>query len=302
MHGNGLPEVEELYKTVDAMIVVGSRLRAHETRDFTLRLPDNLIQVDIDPRANGRTYPSSIFVCGDATLTLEALAQRLQGDMKIDPSFVNDIAKTRRQAAENYRNKLGPYADFPSQLRSAMPRDTIWVRDATVGATTWGHRLMPLYGPNDSVYPVGSAIGPGLPFGIGAALAAGPSGRKTVALVGDGGFALNMSELWTAVQERAELCLIIMNDKLYTQIAQIQDAVAGGRRYYDELRGPDLLRLAEVAGLPAWRVSGADQLAATVSRALTTPGPTLIEVDMTAIGPVPALLGVTGIVPTKSPQ
>ena len=38
------------------------------------------------------------------------------------------------------------------------------------------------------------------------------AGRKTVALVGDGGFALSMTELWTAVQERADLCTIVMDD------------------------------------------------------------------------------------------
>lgn len=299
MHGNGTPEVEEFYDSVDAMVVVGSRLRAHETRDLTLRLPKNRAQIDIDPRADGRTYPCSLFVSGDAALTLKELASRLQGRMQIDPGFASDIATTRSKAAENYRSKLGPYAGFPAQLRDAMPRDAIWVRDATVAASTWGHRLMPLYGPNDSVHPVGSAIGPGLPFGIGAALAAGPAGRKTIAIVGDGGFALNMSELWTAVQERVELCIIVMNDRLYTQIAQIQDAVAGGRRFYDELKGPDLLKLAELAGLPAWRVSRADAFGGIVSQALSTRGPTLIEVDMTAIGPVPAAVGVTGIVPVS---
>ena len=152
----------------------------------------------------------------------------------------------------------------------------------------WGHRLLPVFGPRDSVYPVSSAIGPGLPFAIGAALAAAPAGRKTIALVGDGGFALNMTELWTAVEQGAEFCLIIMNDRRYAAIQLIQDAVAGGRRSFSELRGPDLLKLSEVAGLPAWRVSKVAEFGPTVARAIATSGPSLVEVDMAAIGPVPA--------------
>ena len=53
---------------------------------------------------------------------------------------------------------------------------------------------------------------------LGAALAAGPCGRKTVVLAGDGGFAMNMTELWTATQERADICVIIMNDGIYAAI------------------------------------------------------------------------------------
>jgi acetolactate synthase-1/2/3 large subunit len=169
-----------------------------------------------------------------------------------------------------------------------MPRDALWVRDATVAGATWAHRLMPVYGPRDSVHPVGAAIGPGLPFGIGAALSAGRDGRKTVMLAGDGGFAMNMTELWTAAQEGAELCIIVMNDGIYAAIGHIQDSFQEGRRFFGELRGPDLQGLAKLAGIPAWRVDRPESFGATVARAIATPGPSLVEVNMHAIGPVPA--------------
>ncbi|MBY0329580.1 MAG: thiamine pyrophosphate-binding protein [Acetobacteraceae bacterium] len=288
LHGNGSPAIEAFYGTVDAMLIVGSRLRGHETLDGALKLPRTLLQVDVDPRASGRTYPSAQFLAGDAAVVLGGLAQRLRGRIAVDPGFGADLARTRAEAAEAYRVSLGPYADFPAQLRRAMPRDALWVRDATVAGATWAHRLMPVYGPRDSIHPVGAAIGPGLPFGIGAALAAGPQGRKTVMLAGDGGFAMNMTELWTAAQERAEICVIVMNDGIYAAIGHIQDAFQDGRRYFGELRHPDLLGLAALAGMPAWRVDRAEAFGETVARALATPGPTLVEVDMRAIGPVPA--------------
>ncbi len=297
LSGIGAPEIEAFYETVDAMVVVGSRLRGHETSDFRLKLPKTLIQVDVDARAFGRTYPSALFVCGDAALTLDGLRKRLAGRMAIDPRFGDDLVGTRRKAVASYRESLGPYADFPAQLQKVLPRDAVWVRDATVAASTWGHRLISVHAPGNAIHPVGAAIGPGLPFGIGAALAVAGTGRKAVAMVGDGGFALNMTELWTAVQEQAELCIIVMNDGGYAAIGHIQDALAGGRRFYAALKGPDLLRLADLAGLPAWRVERADAFGDIVGRAIATPGPTLVEVDMNAIGPAPAYAGLKAHAP-----
>ena len=286
LQGNGSPDIEQLYDSVDAMLVIGSRLRGHETLDGALRLPARRLQVDIDPRANGRTYSSQLFVQGDAAMVLAGLRQRLAGRIAVDPAFGDDIAKTRAVGSAAYAATLGPYASFPAQLRQAMPRDALWVRDATVAGATWAHRLLPVYGPRDAVHPVGAGIGPGLPFGIGAALAS--KGRKTAMLAGDGGFAMNMTELWTAVQEHVDICIIVMNDGIYAAIGQIQDAKQDGRRFFSELHGPDLQGLAALAGIRFRRVSRAEDFGASVAASLAEPGPTMVEVDMRGIGPAPA--------------
>jgi acetolactate synthase I/II/III large subunit len=285
MHGNGSPRVQAFYPTCDAMLVVGSRLRGHETMEFALKLPETLVRVDVDPGADGRTYPSAAFVCGDAALTMEGLASRLGGRMEVDPAFAADFGETRRRATAEYLETLGPYADFPAALRGALPRDALWVRDVTISNSSWGNRVFPVYGPRDAVHPVSAAIGPGLPLGIGAALAGG--GRKAIAMVGDGGFAVNQTELWTAVQERAELVVMVMNDRGYGVIKHIQGAFQDGRMFFGDLLGPDFGKLAAVAGLPAFRVGAASELAETVARAVATPGPSLVEVDMAAIGAFP---------------
>jgi len=288
LHGNGAPEIEAFYDGVDAMVVVGSRLRGHETLDGALGLPRNIIQVDLDRGAAGRLYTPALSVRGDAAAALAGLRRRLEGRITVDPAFGADLARARHDAAEAYRASLRPYAGFPEQLRRAMPRDALWVRDATVAGATWAHRLLPVFGKRDSVHPVGAGIGPGLPFGIGAALAVAPLGRKTVVLAGDGGFAMNMTELWTAAQERADLCIIVMNDGIYAAIGHIQDTFQGGRRFFGELRGPDLQGLAALAGMPFWRVDRAEGFGDAIARAIAVPGPALVEVAMHAIGPVPA--------------
>ena len=281
----GVPAVEALYETVDLMLVAGSRLRGHETRDLHLKLPERRVQIDIDPAARGRTYDCEHFHVGDAGLALDALAERLQGRMKVAAGWRDEIAAVRAKAHDAYVKTLGPYAEFPAIMRQVMPKDAIWVRDVTISNSTWGNRLFPIYEPEQNVYPVGAAIGPGFQMGIGAALAA--KGRKVVAMTGDGGFALNMTELWTASQERPDVVIMVMNDKGYGVIKDIQDVLYGGRHFVADPVGPDLEGLAKLANLPFWRISDVSELAENMSAAIAHDGPALVEVDMSKIGTYP---------------
>ena len=286
LHGNGMPEVQAFYGTVDLMLVVGARLRGHETGDFSVKLPANLIQIDVDPLANGRTYPSQYFVCGDAKLALRGLLQRIEGRTAIEPNYQNEFRDLKQRTVAAYLDTLGVYGTFPAQLRAVLPKDAIWVRDVTQSNTTWGNRVFPLNDPRQNVYPVGAGIGQGLSLSIGAAAAA--NGRRTICMTGDGGFFLNVGELWTAVQEKLDLTVVVMNDRGYGVIKRIQDATQQGRRFFADLQGPPLEGLASLAGIPFFRVTEAGQFGATVGRALGHSGLSLVEVDMHQVGEFPA--------------
>lgn len=285
LNGAGLETMERFYETVDLMVVVGSRVRGHETLDFTAPMPKRLIQVDIDPRADGRTFSNIGFVAGDAAQVLGELHRRVAGRLRVDPAFAGDVARTRRDTRASFARTLGPYADFADQLRAVMPKDAIWARDITINNSTWGHRLLTLDDHHANIYPMGTGIGQGLCLGIGAALAAQP--RKTVAMTGDGGFFLNLSELWTAVQENLDITILVMNDRGYGVIRHIQDKAAGGRRRFDTLLAPELKDVAAIAGIPYWRVSEAAAFGATAAEALAHTGPSIVEVDMSVIGDHP---------------
>jgi acetolactate synthase-1/2/3 large subunit len=285
LNGQGMPQIEAFYETVDLMLVVGSRLRGHETSEFALKLPKVLAQVDIDPLADGRTYANCCFVCGDAALTLEALAERIVGKMQVEPGYVEEFKTLKRRARASFRATLGPYADFADQLRAVMPQDAVWARDITINNSTWGNKLLPLHDPSSNIYPVGAGIGQGMCLGIGAALA--PGGRKVVVMTGDGGFFLNLGELWTAVQENLDITILVMNDRGYGVIRHIQDATAGGRRRFDTVLGPDIEGLAALAGIPFWRVDRPEDFGAFAAKAIAATGPSLVEVNMTAIGDHP---------------
>ncbi|MEM7745277.1 MAG: thiamine pyrophosphate-binding protein [Pseudomonadota bacterium] len=281
MNGGGIPLIEEFYESCDLMIVAGSRLRGHETVDFSVKLPAQRIQVDVHAAAQGRTYPCELFVQGDVGLVLTELCDGL-GDWRPDPAFAGDVARVKERARNAFKATLGPYSTFAEQLQPVLDDGVIFARDVTINHSTWGHRLTQLHAPHTNIYPVAAGIGQGLSLAIGAAL----TGQRTLCMTGDGGFMLNVGELWTAIQENADLTILVMNDAGYGVIRHIQDATGAGRRH-ETLVMPDLADFARTAGLPFWRVSAPEDFGAALAEAVEQSGPTLVEVDMTAIGPHP---------------
>ena len=282
---NQSSDAEAFYATVDLMIVVGSRLRSNETRTYRLGLPAARVHIDVDPDARGRlAYAADGFVLGDAELVLDGLADRLEGAFAPDPTFGDDLRRARAAAEARLRGAIAPYDGLVDALTASMSRDTLWVRDITVANSTWGNRLVKVHGPWNSLLPAGGGIGQGLAMAVGAAVA--EPNRKVVCLTGDGGLALNMGELLTAAEVEADLALIVMNDRGYGVIRNIQDARFGGRRYFVDLETPNFAGLAAACGIQYRRIETTSGFAATIGDAVAVRGPVLVEVDMAAIGPM----------------
>ncbi|HUK61518.1 MAG TPA: thiamine pyrophosphate-binding protein [Stellaceae bacterium] len=277
------PPVEQLYDSVDFMVVAGSHLRSNETRTYNLHLPLARARIDVDPAAEGRGYPCEIFVRGDARLVLEDLAARLAGRLAPDPAFAADVAAARAAAEEGLRRSIAPYGPMLDALTRLMPKDALWVRDITLSNSTWGNRMPALGDPRSAVHAMGGGIGQGLAMAVGAALAGSP--RKTVALVGDGGLMLNLGELATAAESGADIALLVMNDGGYGVIRNIQHNMYGGRECYADLLTPDFARVAESLGIPHRRLGALTDFAPAFAAAVQHKGLSIVEVDMRAIGP-----------------
>jgi acetolactate synthase-1/2/3 large subunit len=281
---NVSPSVEAFYQGCDLLVVVGSRLRGNETLKYKLKLPGKRIQVDVDPAMEGRAYPTDAFIRGDAADVLGGLVPRLAGRVKIDPAFAGDLAAARRAAVAGLKDALGAnYAALADAVKARLPREAPWVRDITLSNSTWGNRHVDLHDPRQGVHSLGGAIGQGVPMAIGAALAR--PGTKTVALAGDGGFMMTATELATAVQERANIVFILMNDGGYGVIRNIQDAHYGARRAYADLVNPDFSKFAAALGIAHRRIDTIAAFEAAFEAALAAPGPQIVEVDMAALGP-----------------
>ena len=220
---------EALYETCDAMLVVGSRLRSNETLRYKLKLPSKIYRIDANALAHNRGYNSDYFVQGDAAHTLNALADLLEGQMHIDPALRRDVQQARQEAASMVDATLGAYVHLKNAVATQAGKALWWVRDITLSNTMWGNRAPVLDHPRAGVHALGGGIGQGLAMAIGTAIADVEHhlNRKTVALVGDGGFMLNVGELACAVQEKANLVVLLMNDSRYGVIRNIQDDQIG---------------------------------------------------------------------------
>jgi acetolactate synthase I/II/III large subunit len=278
--------VEEFYQTVDAMLVVGSRLRSNETLNYRLQLPARRYRIDANALADNRGYTSEMFVHGDALATLHALADQLEGHMQIDARLLTDLGAARAAAVAWVDSTLGPYKALKDALSTQIGSQCHWVRDITLSNSMWGNRCMPLDHPRAGVHALGGGIGQGLAMGIGAAVADAchALGKKTVVLAGDGGFMLNVGELACAVQEQANMVVVLMNDARYGVIRNIQDEYYGGRHCYVDLHTPQFAQFCASLKVAYVKLSDASQADAVVRQALALPGPVVLEVDMQAMG------------------
>jgi|TARA_B110000444_G_scaffold41524_1_gene37533 acetolactate synthase-1/2/3 large subunit len=282
---NAVPLIEDFYNSLDLMIVVGSRLRGHETRDMSLQLPQNIIQIDIDPNAQNRTYNTDHFHCGDAKKVLNELIIRLSGKLHLEDQWVSEVNDLKMKIIHEYKNTLGAYKNFPEIVRKVLPENGRWVRDVTISNSMWGNRLMPITSPEENIYPVGAAIGPGMALAIGASI--GSKGKKTIAMCGDGGFMLNLPDLWTAAETNCDVVFLVMNDQGYGVIKHIQESMYGGRKFFADLIGPNFEDLSKVAKIKYKKIKKADELEKSLDEAVKFEGPVLVEVDVNSVGEMP---------------
>jgi acetolactate synthase-1/2/3 large subunit len=276
-------EAMEIYARSCVMVVVGSRLRGNETQNNRMPLPP-IVQIDADPTQAARNYPVDMFIAADAKLALEGLLARLPAKLDTDRAFLADIAPTRERSEAALRNGLGPYGALADLLRERVfAKGHPWVRDVTISNSTFGNRYVRIAAPHLGVHALGGGIGQGIAMGIGAALAGAPA--KTITLLGDGGAQLMIGEFATAVEMQADMVFVLMNDKGYGVIRNIQDAQYGSRHVYSNILTPDFGLVCQSVGLPHERITDIAQFNAAFDRAMAAKGPRLIEIDMMAIGP-----------------
>jgi len=94
-----------------------------------------------------------------------------------------------------------------------------------------------------------------------------------------------MAELITAVDEKAEVVYVLMNDAAYGVIQNIQDAQYGGRRHYSALKTPNFAKLCDAIDMPHVRIDDVEAFPDAFDAAMKAEGPVVLEIDMVAIGP-----------------
>ncbi|MDX1385356.1 MAG: thiamine pyrophosphate-dependent enzyme, partial [Thermoanaerobaculia bacterium] len=275
--------IHQALASAEMVLAVGTRFQSAATGVWSLEVPSRLLHLDADAHSIGLNYRPEVAIVGDAGLGLQAILDAYDGAPN-DAAFNRGLLDLRDRHRAELRRRIGPdHQAVMETLRRRLPASGNLVRDATVPAYTWGNQLFPILAPRTSIHPTSSAIGPGLPFAIGAAVG---SGETTFLLQGDGGFMLSIGELATAAQYRLPILICLFNDGGYGVLRAIQAQSFEGRMTGVDLHTPDFVSLAEAMGLQAERVSAAADLDGAVGRALDAGGPALIDIDLRRMRPI----------------
>ena len=252
--------------------------------DFAWRqfYPDKatILQVDLDGTHLGRRHPVDIGVVGDIGPTLEALLPRITP--REDDSFVNECLDHHRkavaaQAKHATEGKGG--AIHPQYLTEMISRhadaDAIFTADGG-SPMVWCLRHIASTGQNRTVVSLShGTMANAMPQALGAK-AAFPD-RQVISLSGDGGIAMLMGDLLTAIQEKLPIKVVVFNNGAL-DFVEIEQKVEGLLDSYTELVNPDFARVAEAIGFRGWRVEKAQDLESMVQAWLAEPGPALLDV------------------------
>ncbi|MGO9602577.1 MAG: acetolactate synthase large subunit [Candidatus Binataceae bacterium] len=272
--GAGLPSLERLpyfpeqaieaLSTVDSIVLAGAK---SPVAFFGYpNMPSSLVP-------EGRKVTMLAEPTDDVVSALEALAEAIGA-----PRVVSPAAKVVRPGRPS--GKLNA-ATVGAALAALMPENAIIMDEA---ATTG----LPFFGasagaPRHSYLALtGGAIGQGLPCATGAAVAC--PDRKVIAFQADGSGMYTQQSFWTQAREQLNVTTLLCNNRSY-RILQVELARAGvtepGRKAKSltDLSNPDIdwTRLARAMGVPGVRVEDAESLCTEMERALTTPGPNIIE-------------------------
>jgi acetolactate synthase I/II/III large subunit len=139
----------------------------------------------------------------------------------------------------------------------------------------------------------GGSIGQGLPVATGAAVAA--PDRPVVSLEADGSAMYTIQALWTQAREQLDVTTVLINNAAYAilrmELARTAAGQAGRRasRMLD-LSGPtpDFTDISTGLGVPATRVTTAEDLDQALRRGYPEPGPHLIEAIVPPVVPPPS--------------
>jgi len=270
----------------DMIIVVGSKLAPSDTARQNPNILDpqrqNFIQIDIEQRNAGWTFPCDQVLIGDAAVTLAQLSESIR-DLGAPP---DDIQNDRKQFLSEARQKYG-FFDNPgfssnevpllpqrivAEIRNAIANDVIAISDAGENRLFMTHWFQ--------TRKAGTFISPAATGGMGYAIPAALATkliypeRKVVATTGDGGFAMSMNGLMTACEEKIPIVVVVFNNSALGWVRHGQ----GDRAIASEFSDMNFAKIAEAIGCRGYRIEQPGQLEKVLAEVVESDEPTVLDV------------------------
>ena len=268
----------DAYQSADLIISLGSRNEEFQTAAWSYYPPGAaFIQVDIDPSELGRNFQPTVPIVSDAKLFLQDLNTYIGGRVKKTPLSKMPRVKAVLDAKAAYMAEVN--AECEDSSKPIKTKRVVYEACRVFGAKTvlvnenGSQDLWSYYWPYWAVGALGGCVAPaeqtcmGLAVAgcIGAKLAA-PE-RPVVCTTGDGAFQMFMKEMPTAVQHKAPVTWIVLNNDSLGWIKLHERANRERYIAVDFEAQPDFVKIAEASGCHGARVTDPEDIKKALERA-----------------------------------
>ena len=279
----GLEAANATVADADLVLAVGTKLGPTDTANENPALLDPerqvFLQVDIEPRHVGWSFPVRHALVGDAAAVLGQLSDAVrQAELPGRVNGPSEVAAAHRSHASFHvaesDSDVQPILPqrLIADLGKAAPEDCIITCDAGENRLFMMHHFR-TRGTMEYLQP--AAVG-GMGYAVPAALAAKlihPE-RGVIAVCGDGGFGIAMNGLLTAIEERINIVTVVMNNSALGWVRHGQ----GDRPIASSFHAFDYAAITRAMGCEAFRVEDPAEITSAVNKALACGKPAVVEV------------------------
>lgn len=280
MHGNYGANL--LTNDADLLIAVGMRFDDRVTSDLSRYAKQaKVIHIEIDPAEINKNVHADVALLSDAKCALKQLTPLVK--QNTHTGWLNQF-KTCYQAEYEkvISNEIQPcggqikMAEVVHQLSQKTGGQAILVTDVgqhqMIAARYYQFKHINSHITSGGLGTMGFA----LPAAVGVSFAA--LGREVIAVIGDGGFQMNIQELGVIAQEHLPIKMVLLNNGYLGMVRQWQELFFDARYSFTELNNPDFIKIAEGYGIAARRVENREQLEKAINEMLKAKEPYLLEV------------------------
>lgn len=271
----GNPHAAPLFKEADVVLLVGDTWWPEGYVPTQARI----IQIDYMQENIGKGIPVEIGIVGDCASVVPLLIENLP---QANPRPVWEArwqeakqkwAEQNEQEGRETSTPLHP-SRIVRAIENTVQSNAVITLD-TGDSTVWVNRNFRTKQQMFLFSGEWRTMGFGLPAALAAKLCM--PDRQVVAVVGDGGIAMVLADLLTAVRYGLQLTVIVCNNG-YLQMERDKMIAGGLAQEGTDVTNPDFVKVAEACGWNAYRVDAEAQLEGTLQQAFASSRPALVEV------------------------
>lgn len=264
----------------DLFISAGARFDDRATGKLMEFCPDaRVIHMDIDPSEVSKLRTANVGLVGDVRYSLESLLPLIEEQGRESWLYRVDSLKRRYPMAKN--DELIPEKPYGLILKAAeMVNGNALIATDVGKHQMWTAQVYPFDKPRQLLTSGGlGTMGFGLPAAIGASLA--NPGKRVVCFSGDGSLQMNIQELATAVEQQANVTIIVMNNNSLGLVRQQQHLFYSENHFASDFQiDIDFAVIARGFGMRSYNVGEDGTLVDILVPALNEPGPCLVNVPI----------------------